>query len=312
MNSFGNLVTNLFALALGLGSLKLAAEGLWAGAIGGLARGGADVRFAAHPLGFVLLVAGWTVFGVFLVWFGWRGFTHRGLADGDEEDEEDEKDEELRPGAPAPQPRSMPVSRPPTGLQTAPLPPPPPLPPRLAAAPVRSATSLPEPLAMYTSRAWALGVLVLATLVLVGAGYACIGLSYFLTMQGAAVLFAPGLVAYLVVAWKCVRDFFWQGPALVLDRFGILDYRHLGGRSIPWTDVDAVRLHASGSTTSLVLRFRDMALARQHFGSVNMLNALVNRIFYKGYEGRVLLTGLRFSRARLLQVAQVFVRHARR
>lgn len=308
MNSFGNLVTNLFSLALGLGSLKLAAEGLWAGAIGGLARGGADVRFAAHSLGFVLLVAGWTVFGVFLVWFGWRGFTHRGEADGDEEDE---GDEELNPGAPVPQPRSLPVPRPPTGLQTAPPPPPPP-PLATAASPARSAAPLPEPLALYTSRAWALGVLVLATVVLVGAGYACIGLSYFLTAQGAAVLFAPGLVGYLVIAWKCVGDFFWNGPALVLDRFGILDYRHHDRRSIPWTDVDAVRLHASGSTTSLVLRFRDVALAHQHFGSVHMLNALVNRIFYKGYEGRVLLTGLRFSRARLLQVAQAFVRHARR
>ncbi|WP_295958379.1 hypothetical protein [Rhodoferax sp.] len=298
MNSFGNLVTNLFALALGLGSLKLAGEGLWAGAIGGIGSSAADVRFTAHPLGFVLLVAAWTAFGVFLVGFGWRGFTRPGDADGDDE-------EDIGGEVPAPRPRSLPIPRPPTGMQAAPPP------PVAAPATARPAARLPEPLELYTARMWAVCVLVLTTLVILGAAYACIGLSYFLTEKGAAILFAPGLVGYLVVAWKCVRDFFWRGPALVLDRFGILDYRQ-GGRSIPWTDVDAVRLHASSNRTSLVLRFRDLALPRQHFGALSMLGAWMNRIFYKGYEGRVVLTGLRFQRAQVLQVAQTFVRHARR
>ncbi len=305
MNSFGNLVTNLFALALGLGSLKLAAAGVWAGAIGGLSRSAADVRFAAHPLGFVLLVTAWTVFGGFLVWFGWSGFTRSGAADGDDDDGDDEFRDTLPP------PRRQPVPQLPSNPQAAPLPAlaPVPLPPVVSS--VRPATSLPEPLVLYISRPWAVFVLVLATVLLLGVPRAYIGLSYFLTARGAALLFAPGLVAYLWIVWKCVRDFFWQGPALVLDRFGILDYRH-AERRIPWTDVEAVRLYANDGVTSLVLRFRDLALARRHFGALNMLSAWMNRIFYKGYEGRVVLTGLTFKRAQVLQVAQVFVRHARR
>jgi hypothetical protein len=269
---------------------------VWAGAIGGLSRSAADVRFAAHPLGFVLLVAAWTAFGGFLVWFGWSGFVRSG-------DDADAVDDEARDTLPLPQPRSLPVPRPLRSPQAESLPP--------AVASSRPAASLPEPLVLYISRPWAVLVLVLVTVLLLGVPRAYIGLSYFLTARGAAILLAPGLVAYLWIVWKCARAFFWQGPALVLDRFGILDYRH-AERHIPWTDVEAVRLYANDGVTSLVLRFRDLALARRHFGALNMLSALMNRIFYKGYEGRLVLTGLTFKRAQVLQVAQVFVRHARR
>ncbi len=300
MNSFGNLLTHLFAIAFGLGSLKLAVEGLWTGAIRGLSHGGADVTFSAHPLGFVFLAAAWTAFGIGLVWFGWTGFSRPDAADGDEEDAGD--------SAPA---RSLPLAGQPSDLRVParnPLPHVPAVPPAALAA--RPPAKLPEPLVLYTSRMWAVFVLLVATLLVVGAGFACVALSSVFTQKGAALLFAPAVLGYLVVAWKCVRDFFWQGPALVLDQFGLLDYRH-GKRSIPWTDVDAVRLDAD-STSSLVLRFRHLEVARQHLGSARMLDTLMSRIFYKGFEGRVTLTSLAFRRAQVLQVAQAFVRHARR
>ncbi|WP_394790906.1 hypothetical protein [Rhodoferax sp.] len=302
MNSFGNLVVTLLAFALGLGSLKIAGQGVFSGTISGLSSSGADVLWAKNPLAFVFLLALWTGLGLLCLLVGWRGIAQP--AD-DAQDEDDESPMPLPVTKPGPAQARAAVIAPKLSQAVAarelePMP-----------APVRQPRPLPEPLRLYPSRLWAAGSLVFWTLWTGAMAYVCLALVQILGPVLAKLLFGLWLLLYLVIAWKALRDFFWQGPALELDQYGITDYRY-GGRSILWTEVKGVRLHASSSTTSLVVSLRHLADVQAQFGVLRALTAVLNRVFYKGFEGRIKLTSLKFRRAQLLQVAQAFLRNAQR
>lgn len=319
MNPFGNLLVNLFCLALGLGSLNIALQGIFAGAIDGA--GSATFPFATKPLGFLLVVTFWMIVGVAFLWVAWLGVARR-----DPDDDTDDDDNTTSSG---PQParasraaRAEPIapanrSRPeatasgaattrPARLQIDSV--------AVSQDPARSHlghANPPAPLELYKSRPYAIFVLLMATMFVLG----LIPLhGVFRSIFGhnaAPLLYLPWLLLYAVIAVRCLRDFLWQGPALVLDQYWITD-SFRGGKRIPWTDVHGVRLTASGATTKLVLQFRHASTAQAHFGTLALPYAIWQRLFYNGFEGNIRLTSLSFKRTQVMQVAQAFLRHSRR
>ncbi len=75
---------------------------------------------------------------------------------------------------------------------------------------------------------------------------------------GGAVL-VLGVLAFLLLAFMPIalfglEDFTRTGPTLILDADGITDRR--GGLTIPWTDIAAARIVASGNETGIRLTLR--------------------------------------------------------
>ena len=73
-----------------------------------------------------------------------------------------------------------------------------------------------------------------------------------------------------------------------------------------------VRFDFSDQAPALVLQFERVDQAQAHFGRLNLPFAIAQRIFYKGYEGRLPLSCLGFDRLQLMAVAKAFLRHSRR
>jgi hypothetical protein len=318
MNRFGDGLGTLLMLAFGLGCLGLVFHGLMDGSAGGA--GGASFTFSAKPVKFVLIELFWLGLGLILLLGAWRGVSRQ-----DVDDEMDEDDEVTRPmrrpaeplsGLPAvPQAtRASTVARTSSPDMARPLQP----------VPVADAGSLnanpagavekavaPRPLELYTSRFYAVLVFMVFTPFVIGCAYSAMALASVFGEVLAALFVAPIVLAYVATMAQCLRNFFWTGPVLVLDRFGITNHRK-GGHLIPWTEVDAARLDAQNSSTYLVLRFRRASDVHAHFGKSRWLQAIAGRLFYKGFEGRVKLTSLVFKRSSVLQTAQAFLRYSRR
>ncbi|MEC5216957.1 hypothetical protein RCH09_001913 [Actimicrobium sp. GrIS 1.19] len=166
-------------------------------------------------------------------------------------------------------------------------------------------------LELTTSRGYAILVFLVFTPFIVSCGYTTFALSFVLGKAFGIILFAPVALAYVFTMRQCIVNYFWSGPVLLFDRFGITNYRK-SGHLIPWTEVDAVRIEAHQSSTYLVLRFRNANNVLKHFGTSRMLRSVLQRLFYKGFEGRVKLTSLSFKRSEVLQVAQALLRNSRR
>jgi hypothetical protein len=292
MNKFGHGVTTLLLFVLGLGCLSLVLHGLLDGVVDGA--NGATFPFASKPVKFTLIELFWLGLGLLLLLAAWRGLTRREVDVDDEREDEDED---------ATQPMRRTVA-PALSPPTAPLP------------DARSATATtkplpPESLELHTSRPYAVLVVIVSTLFAGSSVLTAIALTHILGDVFVAMLFAPFALLCLVTAMQCIRNFFLQGPVLVLNKWGITNYRK-DGHLIPWTEVDAVRLDVKGSSTYLVLRFRRADDVLAHFGASRWLQSITGRLFYKGFEGRVKLTSLVFQRALVLKTVQAYLRYARR
>ena len=316
MNKFGDGLTTLLMLALGLGCLNMVVHGLMEGVVGG--GNGATFPFASKPIKFVLIELFWTGFGLLLLFGAWRGAS-RQTAEAD--DERDDDDEDTRPARLAAKPLAAHSAEVPT--QRASIPAGTPSPnlartfPPVHAVPLASASNLnnkpaaPPLLELHTSRFYAVLVMVLFTAFILSTVYTALALANVFGWALAGLLIAPTMLAYLMIMVQCVRNFFWEGPVLVFDQFGITNYRK-GGHLIPWTQVDAARLDARYSSSYLLLRFRHASDVHAHFGKSRWLEAIGMHLFYKGFEGRVKLTTLVFTRSTVLQTAQGFIRYSRR
>ena len=323
MNRYGDGLVTLLMLALGLGCLNLVVHGLIDGAVDG-ARG-ASFAFASKPVKFVLIELLWLGLGLIFLLGAWRGVSRKSLDVDDEQDEQEDDFEVTRPVrlrvAPLAGPsgvaratRSATVAGPPSLTIARPLQPLTlPTVPNLNANPAAaiSKAAAPKPLALSTSRFYAVLMFVFSTLFVMGSAYTALALSSAFGKALAAILFAPSALVCVITIAQCLRNFFWKGPVLVLDQFGITNYRK-GGHLIPWTEVDAARLDAKYSATYLMLRFRHSSDVHAHFGKVRWLEAIGAHLFYKGFEGRVKLTSLAFKRSSVLKTTQAFIRYSRR
>ena len=311
MNKWGDGVVTLFALLLGLGSLNLAFHGLMDGTISGSSD--ASFAFATKPVKFILIELFWLgLAGVFLLG-AWRGIFGKNIDSDDLDGDSEPMDS---------QPLNVDVSARANAAFAATVPTP--LAHLLVPSKIQVAQPIPKPspnaksanlpsgaLELTTSRAYAFWVFLVFTPFMVGCGYASFALASFLGNMLGIVLFVPVALAYVFAMHQCILNYFWTGPVLRLDRFGITNYRK-GGHLIPWTEVNAVCIEAHESSTYLVLRFRNANDVLKHFGTSRMLRSVVQRIFYKGFEGRVKLTSLVFSRAEVLRVAQAHLKYSRR
>jgi hypothetical protein len=296
MNKFGDGLVTLLALLLGLGSLNLAFHGLMDGTISGGA--GAEFVFAKKPVKFILIELFWVgLAGVFLL-AAWRGTWGK-------KSDPDDLDEDPEPMDSQPLKRGINTRANDAIAVTVPA-------PLSAPAPNEKSPNVPpRELELTTSRGYAILVFIMFTPFVVSSGYTTFALSFVLGKAFGIILFVPVALAYVFTMRQCIVNYFWSGPVLRLDRFGITNYRR-GGHLIPWTDVDALRIEAHQSSTYLMLRFRDASDVLKHFGTSRMLRSVMQRLFYKGFEGRVKLTSLSFKRSEVLQVAQAFLRYSRR
>lgn len=295
----------LLMFTLGLGCLSLVFHGLIDGVVDG-ARG-ASFAFAAKPVKFLLIELFWLGLGLVLLLGAWRGVSRQEVDVDDEHDEHDEDDEAMP---------SSTVARTPTSDRKQPvLPVPVPvakvgnLNANSAGAVSKAAT--PKALELYTSRFYAVLVIIVFTLFVIVSAYTAVALTTIFGKVLVMVFMLPTALVYVLTMVQCMRNFFWVGPVLVLQEFGITNYRK-DGHMIPWTEVEAVRLDARGTSTYLVLRFRRASDVNSHFGKTRWLQSITGRLFYKGFEGRVKLTSLGFKRSVVLQTAQAFLRYSRR
>ena len=174
-----------------------------------------------------------------------------------------------------------------------------------------SKAAAPKPLELCASRFYAVCVFIVLTLSIIGSAYVAVVLVSTTSKPWTAMLIAPIVLACLVTMAQCLRNFFWTGPVLLLDKFGITNYRK-GGHLIPWIEVDAVKLDSRDMSTYLVLRFRRASDVHAHFGRSRWLQSIVGHLFYKGFDGRMKLTSLVFKRFMVLQTAQSFLLYSRR
>lgn len=328
MNPFGNLVVNLLMLVVGLGSFKIAAGAIFSG----VAEGASSATFplATKPLGFMLVVSAWLGLGILMLYAAWRGVVSPQGSDHDDEQDD-------RPTVPQP-PRanqSQPVARVAPDAQRGDMSTfdlfvqraktprtvalhDHPAPQQHAATDPRESipsaphgAQLPEPLHLYKSRVYAVIWLLVMTLYTLAMAFVAVGLSGVLGQKIAVFIFAISFAIYLAIAVKCVRDWRWAGPAVSFEKYGVTDHFH-GGRHIPWTDVKDVRLSSPSATTSLVLQFARADLVHTHFGSMYLPHAVLQRIFYSGFEARIALASLSFKRAQVMRVSQAFLRYSKR
>lgn len=300
MNKYGDGLVTLLMLALGLGCLNMVVHGLMDGVVGG--GHGATFAFASKPIKFVLIELFWTGFGLLLLFGAWRGLSRQTAEADDERDDpaESDDDEDTRPVRLA----AKPFADPPAPFAST---------PRLNTSPVTATqkATAPPPLALDTSRFYAVLVMVLFTVFIMSTIYTALALATVFGWALAGLLIAPTMLAYLMTMAQCIRNFCWKGPVLVFDQFGITNYRK-GGHMIPWTQVDAARIDARYSSSYLILRFRHASDVHAHFGKSRWLEAIGMHLFYKGFEGRVKLTSLVFTRSTVLKTAQGFIRYSRR
>lgn len=306
MNPFGNGIVTLLALALGLGSLNMAFQGLLNGAIDG-ASGTPSFVFATRPVKFVLLELFWIGLGLLLLLVAWRGVSRPRTGDKGDEDEDEPANvrgvvsRSAMPPSPltAHDARLVPEQRPDDHRVM------------IVQPAGKALPGLPEPFRLYASRPYAVLAFVAMNAFAVSSGFTLLALERFLGLTAAAILFTPVVLVYLRIVHQCIQNFFRRGPVLVLDRFGVTNHRR-HGHMIPWTEVDAVRLDASNSATYLVLRFPNASDMHKHFGTLRFLPSAMQRMFYKGFEGRVKLTSLSFKRGEVQQVAQAFLKYSKR
>jgi hypothetical protein len=330
MNPFANLMVNLLMLALGLGSFKIAAGAIFTGVAEGASS--AMFPFATKPFAFLLVVGAWLGLGILMLYAAWRGVVNP--QDPDPDDEQDDRPPVAQPSQSSRADQSQPAVRVALGPQRSmssfdhfiqhakspgPLTKPVQPPARHHAGAIspepgyssRGGAQLPEPLQLYKSRVYAGTWLAVMTLYTVAMVFVSVGISGVLGQRFASFIFAISFAIYMVIAVKCIRDWRRTEPALTLDKYGITDHFH-GGQLIPWTDIKGIRLSSPSATTSLVLQFAHADLVRTHFGSAYLPHAVLQRIFCSGFEARIALTSLSFQRAQLMQLSQVFLKHARR
>ncbi len=322
MNRFGDGLVTLLMFALGLGCLMLVFNGFVDGVVRGA--GSATFPFATKPVKFILIELVWLGLGLLLLLGAWRGVT-REQVDIDDEQDDDEDHVATRPMSRPLAPiaassgaalasSSSTVARTSAPEILRPLQP--------VRAPnaddlnVRRAGPLPkgvEPrtLELYTSRIYAVFIVIVFTGFVVSSAYTSVALASIFGNALTTMFFVPTALAYVFTMAQCVRNFFWSGPVLVFGKFGITNYRK-GGHLIPWTEVDAVRLDTRGTSTYLFVRFRRASDMRAHFGNSRWLQSVMGHLFYKGFEGRVKLTSLVFKRSLVLHTAQAFLRYSRR
>ena len=101
----------------------------------------------------------------------------------------------------------------------------------------------------------------------------------------------------------------WQGPVVVLDSFGITDYRQ-GGDAVPWRYVIGAELGANDARTFLTLRFRTAELAKKYMGTRRFYGSWLHDWFMAG-QWRTCLTPLAFKRRDVFQRANEFIAHER-
>ena len=324
MNPFGNLVTTLFALAFCAVSFKIAVSAIFTGIAYGVEN--AVFPFTSKPFGYFLVLAFWLVMGVGSAWLAWVDIAKK-RSDGDGDGNGDEVADTLpmpNRRQPALQSASVTLSRSSCGaskfdqfLQRAKSPSHGIAQPREAndlkwdMPSGKPSSPLPEPLLLYKSRPYAIFLLAALSLFIVGMAYTCFILVGVLGQKLLVLVFVFWFVAYLVMAYLCVCDLRWQGPALEISQYAITDHFH-GDRRIPWADIHDVRLTASSQNTLLVLQFANLDKVWEHFGNNNLLHAVWQRIFYNGFEGRLKLTSLSFKRAEVFRVSQAFLRHSKR
>lgn len=314
LSPLGSGIVTLLLVALGLGCLFLAGQGIVTGSIDG-ASGSAAFTWARKPVKFVLIVLCWSTFGPLLLWAAWRVAAPHRSAQG--QAASDLKDirapvwqstvadslftADKRVAGPWSQLTAASGKAAPAHGGFA-----------VASAQLQASTpALPEPLSLHVSRPYAVLAGMTMVVFTISAGFTAYALASALSSAVSALIFAPVALACVRISIQCVRNFFWQGPVLVLDRFGLTNYRK-GGHMIAWTEVDGTRLAASRGATYLVLRFRHEEDMRAHFGWLRWLPSVLRRPLYKGFEGRVKLTSLSFKRAEVQRVAQAFLRYSRR
>ena len=337
MNRFGDGFITLLMFALGLGCLYLVFNGLVDGVVDGA--NGATFPFATKPIKYVLLQGVWVSLGLVLLLGAWRGVTREPIDIDDEQDDSD-KGEDREPTRPMRRPVA-PIAAPPgaaqaLGVAPAALKSAPEMPWRSQSIPASNANANvntnknananalnvnragplprgvePRALALNTSKIYAVFVAIVFSLFVVSSAYTSVALTSIFGKALTAIFFVPTALAYLFTMTQCARNFLWSGPVLVLNKFGITNYRK-GGHLIAWTEVDAVRLDTRGLSTYLFVRFRNASDVHTHFGKSRWLQSVLGHLFYKGFEGRVKLTSLVFKRSLALQTAQAFVRYSRR
>lgn len=175
----------------------------------------------------------------------------------------------------------------------------------------KRADYLPEPLLLYKSHAWAIGIIFLMTLFMLPLGYFSLALSQSLGAGFGLLLMLPWLAWYLTTIWRCIRDIRWQGPALKIDHVGITIYTE-NGHLIKWHDLVGVRLTASSSNTYLVVQYRNLDTVRHHIAPYSLFRSIMSRIFYRGFEAGIKLTSLKFKRGKVMLTAQAFLQQAYR
>ncbi len=304
MNRFGGGLVTLLMFAMGLGCLNVVFQGLFDGSLSGAK--GATFSFASKPVKFVLIELFWVSFGLTLLLGAWRGASRQ-----ESDDEQDHDDgvtqpvrlpvEELRTASGVSSKSESDLSRHSQDMPIA-------INGNLDVAPK---SAVPIPLELYPSRFYAILVFVLFTIFAISSAFTAVALTNIFGKALVVMMVAPIVLVYLKTVAQCLRNFFWTGPVLVLDKFGITNYRK-GGHLIPWTQVDAVRLDAVYSATYLILRFRHSSDVNTHFGKTRWLQSITGHLFYKGFEGRVKLTSLVFTRSVVLRKAQDLLRNSRR
>ena len=135
---------------------------------------------------------------------------------------------------------------------------------------------------------------------------------YFLSISHInilTVMFAPLAMFFASVCVACVKALRWRGPVVVLDDFGIADFR-LGEEAVPWRDVVQAQVTANDAFTFLTLRFRNAADAKKYMGVGRFYRSWLDDWFMSG-QWKTRLTPLRFRRLELLLRANAFIAHAR-
>lgn len=292
MNKHGDGLITFMSFAFGLGALNLAYEGLYP----------KEVTFK-----WIVTELFWVAFGLFFLFVGWRGFIKK-----DENEEESEPNEQPLTDRVIVQSRNTEPNEPKiahgktnakSSTQSLSV-------FREKEPPALDKRKLPPTMELYPSRTRAVVFFVITFAFAAGCAWQSIVLSYIFGAAFGLLVAVPWVIACAKVIISCVRHYFWEGPMLVLDEEGITDYRRKG-HFISWREIDAARIEAHHARTCLVIRFRSLADVKEHFGSIRMIETIFGRLLYKGFEGNIRLTSLKYEHHAVLRVTHAFIRNAR-
>lgn len=164
---------------------------------------------------------------------------------------------------------------------------------------------MPETLSLHYSRGWQYFLLLIFSPPLAFYFY-FLAISYVNVLT---VVFALPALFLVRVCFECIRALRWHGPVVVLDSFGITDYRQ-SDDAVPWKYVLGAQLGANDAFTFLTLRFRSVEQAKRYMGTRKFYQSWLDDWFMAG-QWRTCLTPLAFKRREVLQRANEFISRGR-